>query len=94
MTEHPELTALMIAILIAIIGLIGTVLSLKKNSIKSQKESTPAMCAYHPNLESRINNLEIRLASFEGKLDGLSAHIGRIEGKIDVLSVLRINGDK
>jgi flagellar basal body-associated protein FliL len=92
MSENPDLTALMIAILVAIIGLIGITWQLFRRSKAAQDAVAQPQCALHSNVDSRVNIIESELRAIKiesnntaQQLNGLSRHMTAVESKIDIL---------
>jgi peptidoglycan hydrolase CwlO-like protein len=91
---EPELTVIL-GILVALIGLMGTliVLTMRKKPSIPPAQTVTLQCQSHPSIESAVQNLrsdithlQISNNGFSSKLDGLSSHMTSVEGKIDNLN--------
>ncbi len=82
---------ILLGVVIALISLIGVLITFLLKSRKTNHRLV-MQCGFHSVMEARIgliessvNDLKIKLASFNTRLDGISGHVTRIESKIDIL---------
>ena len=80
-------TQILLAVVLALIGMMGALLVLIFKGKKPQQPPTVYLqCSAHPVMESQLNSIALKVSNLETKTEGLSTHMIRAEGKIESFS--------